>query len=625
MTSGVNNNSTNTNNYVMGSGNNQPNSGSGANTTYNFTLYTYNEKDDKWEASSKTFDENNPMSAEDWKKFAESGKNNAEVATFFEKWAADPSLSKLLSSGALTEAMAKAKDLGYIITSDSGLTYIEKMSEIIDRLRETFGTTGLEVIIKDGKLTGFRVQIDGKWETFGSDRKFSDGWYKDVTKEQQSALYYAWSMGYLPDEFMNEVMLGTDGVFGQRVQSEFGKDGTKLADDAKDKMGDTNTSFDFGTDGGMPEIDNPIMNIFSILSPQGFKGTMDAWAIGLMSMGMRIQNTVTDSIGKILNMTSQKDEFLFQKSLILNKKMFDVIRHINEQARLAELASHRKRRSIWDRIGDMFGKLFSGDVGGFFSDFGNIILDMTIRWITNLISYLIGQIQRGITMARLATAESSGDMKQVRQLKQQLKTMEMALSEMEHKLGGGDIQTGDYDRLSEEEMKEIEDKMNTLSDEEEMYLSYAELGDFVDMHSPQASKTRNDLELATDIMGGIAMGVLGLLTAGMAMVAMGPMMVAGALFISSAADKQQADAVIDARMYQIETEERVASMKHRSANFNALTEEVNTLRETLKSNIDLLGKDAKLIMTFVERLQDMLDTALTTMIGMEDRAASPDR
>lgn len=529
------------------------------------------------------------ISGSDWKSFTTSEKQS-----LVNKWKNDPDFAKLFNSSGLDAVRAD----GYILTTETvdgknvtkiGQNTAEDDKDLAAKLKEV----GLTFDKEKG--------INGK-------KEFGKGDYDKLNSAQQNALYEIWAFGYIDDSFFSD---GLKEKFQEIAKKQFGNDGSNLTRRLVGDIQSANDSFDIEIANKFkPSLDLPKLSLFS----GELKGKIrdaDSWTFGIMLISTNMQRTMSTALTDIINTSSNKDQFLFNKSLAVNEKRFEGLKLMNKQTTLAQKANMRKKRNFFQRIGDMFKKLFKGDIGGFFKDLGSII-NSFMPWtiIANRIKSLILTVKWIVLRIQLAGA--TGDAEKVAKLNGQLKALEKTMEEHVLTMGGGSVTYGEGVELADKkEIEEMEKALNELTAEDSEYLTYADIGNFIEWSNERARDVKEAFDIAVGVITGVVAAV------GFWMGGLIPVMLA----ISALAGAAQYDAVMEANVFTVEVQSRIAQLKERAAHFDSLSTELDALREKNRDDINLYGKIGEEMMKFLEYLQESINDVLNKMAEMEQAPA----
>ncbi|MCD8351852.1 MAG: hypothetical protein LUC93_14690 [Planctomycetaceae bacterium] len=535
------------------------------------------------------------MNQGQWSALSETDKMALAAA-----WEKEDSVANIFTKKLIEQMTPYFMEKGWYVVEVAGKHTISTTAP--SGLKDELAKSGLELTVgADG------MKIDaGNGLILGRDAPLTPVAYAGLSKGQKQALFSCWNLGQLPDYLFDEKLLADDGQFGSQIFS------TKSWEGAIDSQPYINPDIK------VPDIPNPYGKVdFSAVFGGLQAGGVEAWAFKIMSLSTSMQNIMSDSMSKRLGISSSKDEFQFQKNLVLNKKMFSMIRKINEESKRA-MEAQAKKRSIGDRFSEAWENLTSGNVTGFISEVFSICYDATIGMMMNAMQGGITGVMWVVSFVRKAYYESNGDTQMIKQMAAEMRQYEMTMDALAHKFQLGDIVYPEIEPVSEEEMAALEADVNLLTAEEREYLSYAELGASFKGINQQVRDVEGNADTATWVMMGVglALGVLAMAT-GLFWAPMGIGMIVGAVN-----GKSQADQVNAANAYTLESEFRSAQMTHKASLVAAVGEKVEAARGNLREEIDMLSKDLQYMMEFITSLEGLLDTLLATTVNMQDSAAA---
>lgn len=546
----------------------------------------------------ETFGESNKLTGSKWDTLSEAGKKD-----LLNKWVDDPRVSLLLDDSALSKMTSFAKGEGYTVVNDKvdgeNLTKFYKTSDKqIEKLNSEMSESGVGVD-KNGNL-----EIGGK--TYDKDNRLTTDAFGKLTAAQQEYVRNVWTMAYANDDVFDK---GLVEKFEQDVEKEYGKYGSKIYDNYANMMNTADAGFDYiVSDRFIPEL-TPPTGVFTqdASDMTAWFSNASSWAFGLMLLSSQLQSNVASHTNSLMGITNDKDIFLFKKSLLLNTKRYEGLSVINKQMVKAARAD---RRGFFARIGDAFKKLFKGDIGGFFGELGGALLQLIpFKFLRSGVKLLLLGMRD--LMLRIAIGLSTGDSEKLARLRQELEDTELIMKDGWNKLLRSE-EMGDINdaRLAEQirEAQALEDEvggLNSLSDEELEFISYADIQNVIDWVDDTA-RTINT------VMGWIADVVMGALVLFTGII---PILL-GALA------KDQFDTVMESNVDRVESEYRILQLNFRMSMMAALTDQLTVKRDRNKEELELLGKSIEMLMDHVKAVEELLDDILAKMVEMQDRAAA---
>lgn len=485
---------------------------------------------------------------------------------------------------------------GYFLSGDN----IGKYNEGLYQLKKDLEAQGFTVNIDTSKSNSDKATIKYGDITFKIPVEYDDDGniknagdllnmekYNKLTFAQQEKLFDLWNKNILPDDFLDD---------------EVG---------AKFDVKALHANNDFSIPNQTPALPKPntgtlsFRDLFQYDENGKLMGNPALWGMGLMSMMNSISVAQTKHIETTMTQSMDKDEYYFQKALVVNKKMYLTIATQNKKI----VDAHNlqaKKKNFWQRLGGIFKSLFTGKIIEAIKEAASLIYDCTIGLITKLVKTVLSGAATIVFLCMKAHYQSNGDFDKVKAMDEQIKALgEQLKDEWTFTKTYSDSAAI---KKSMAESEAMEKELNTLTAEEAMYVTIGDLG-FMDMVNEQAQFMVSPwMQVINGIMGGIGMAT-GLFFGGV-------FGVFGAL-----QNLEQMEQVQTANAYALESQQQAMMLRFRSGQVEALQQTVQAFRQEISADMDLLGKDLEMTMEVLKTMEDMLNDLISTAMSMGMNAA----
>lgn len=457
---------------------------------------------------------------------------------------------------------------------------------------------------------------DGTATVYDSEKAMSKADFLKLSSSMQDAISWGYNLGYFHEE-----IFGSDLVkyFMDQAKEQYGEDGTKLAENTKRDLQNAGNSFNASVANTRPMLKTPTVSLAQLLGDvsaatdgKGLR-SIDQWVFLIMTLSTNMAVTASTVQTNILQLNQHKEEFQHQKSLVLNKRLFDAISIMNKQVKLANAAGAKKKRNLWQRICDAFKKIFSKDFFQGIRDLFTIVVDlMPITYLIKIVKNVI--VLLGIAICRMvfAIGKATGD----ENLIEKYDTMHEITMSMLESMGDEMIlttTTTDLTKYKEEEgeAEEMERMFNEIGAEEGQYITAADLRTYMKWNDEKVEDTTKGLSAMIMVMA--------VLSSIMAVASSGGMgMITAVNNMANAADQLD---TMDANKHRLNAENRAAQLQKIAKELSVSVDETQFEREAMQTQMEIIAKRIGELMEFVTAIEGDLDEALTTVLHMMEDAA----
>lgn len=597
--------------------------------------YAYNEQESRWEETfSIRFSPYDKMGSAQWASVVDAG-----LAGDVLGYMADKTLdASLYLSEKVLQDQTHFHSAGYLAVQAGDKAIILNGHSYAANIAKALNLASDDVVFSpnggNGHAAGLNLKIDGQWIHSGN--PLSAAVFGNLSDEVQWSLVYALAGKAIPDSFISQDLWNPESAFSRMSREAAGEAGDFTLDPELEAPSDVAV--------GNPDLSFTIgdSDFTRILRKYGMMGNADAWAMGLMFLSSNMQATLTKSLASSLEINKKYDDFLFNKSLLLNNRIFKIIREGNLEFQKAQAAMGKKRTAAerWDSIWDNVGR---GDWGQAFEEGLSLAYDATIGMVTSAISWVVGKAAKELNKVVAQVTSGMVSPQTQKQIEGFIAMWDEMAASAESSMRLEKHEYGDTTLISDEEAAEKMAEFNTLSEKEAEFLNYTDISALLGMTSSTARTITDIGKGVANFIGGAQIAavaaptaIFGLLTAGS--LALGPLAwftitpvlasltytaaFFGALVaIPAAMGMMSANQVMDANVYSVEANYRQAQFSYVASMAQATMEGIAAAREAVTAEIDLVGKDVAMAMEFISGLEDLVNQVLETVAGLSRGAA----
>lgn len=545
--------------------------------------------------------------------------HSGATQTFIALLKNGPYAKDMFDDGALAALQTLAARYGFSMKTDivgGGRVYFVDTELEKKETEQTKGLFADEFGVTDKQLkrgdAGKSMIVGSPLSTiFNSDNKLSKSNFDKLSDSVKEAIIWGYNMGYFHEEiFKDDMIHHFEDVAKKTIGSE--EDAEVAQRNLKDNLTNAGNTFNEQIKVNIPKISLPGISASEVLAMLSKEGggirNIGDFAFVLLTLASNMSFLNTQATQALMVINQNKEEFLHKKNLKLNEKFYDSLKVLNQQSKLAEVASHRKKRNFFQRIGDAFKKLFSKDFFSGLKDLVMIVVDLIpITYIVKLVISAVVAIGVGLAKMIFAIGKATGNEHLIKNMDSMNEITDGLLDGIVDQLTLSETKSAKVDDLKQD-ADEMEKQFNELSADDLEYITYADIKTFMDWENKQAE----DATLAAKIIYGIVAAVGAILS-----FASGNVM-GGVQSIVNIGDRME---TMDANLYRINADYRIGQINKIMADLKALTGEGDAGRENIQDQIDLLVRDLSQIIEMLTSLEDDIDKFMETVLDMVADAA----